>query len=858
MTQSIAENTDNQAQQPANAQEIEAVSDGNVVVETNDGQLAADGETDALTTDQPLGSASDSEVATGSTLAANDGAVQTASTAEAATETAIQAEEVGIDAGSAAWVGGAGLALVAGLLAAGGSGGSGHTTETATVATSSDNSTATNIATVSTPDTGTANTATVSTPDTGAADTAAVSPVSTDSVATSTENSTATDVSTSPADNTAASTDTATSAAETTPTTGDTSATVPADTASSDDEDSAAATTGSTVAGAASTATDTNTADANNTAIASASDLGSSSAASGSTTATVESATGNDTAVESSTTNPNNAADTSTVTSSDATANSTTETAATNSGTTAASGTTEAADSTDSSADTTDSATEPVADTTSADSTSESSTVADSTTTEAVSSANSSSGTSGGSTSAGAGTSATADSAKEAGLTLDIAKHFYSVDAIKDYIDTLSEASGTFLQLHLSDDTNYALESKVLNQLTENAVLNSDGSYTNPLTGQQFLSTDQVSELAAYAKQKGIELVPEVDTPSHMDGIFTLLEAAQGSAFVSSIKSSVVNDEINITSSTAISWVKSLLGEVVGMFGSSSQHLHIGGDEFGYSVSNNNEFVSYVNTLSSYLAEQGITARVWNDGLLKSNLAGLDHSVQVTYWSYDGNPTDSSVADDRREIRASMGDLLDDGFQVLNYNWYYLYSVPEQGVSSEDSGAHMASDIQTKWNLGMWDGTDTTTQISDTSNIIGSSLTIWGENADGLTEDEILNWNSHAISALVSKTNAGSIDISSLPLSTVTLSADTVVNQKVSFTDQSGDHIQVSASQDFLASGNAFVWLDGDVGDVLSLDSGWVASGASAVQDGNSYTLYRNGLNHVYVDTDINVQIAVV
>lgn len=836
MTQSIAENTDNnQAQQPANAQEIESVSDVNVVLETSDSQAVADGTaipsaTDAVTTEQPLGSVSDSEVVTGSSQAANDGAVQTASTAEAATETAIQAEEVGIDTGSAAWIGGAGLALVAGLLAAGSSGGSGHTAETATAATSSDNSTAgaTDTAAVSTPDAGATDTAAVSTPDTGATDTAA------------------------------ASTDAATSAAETTPTTSDTSATVPADIASSDDEDSAAATTGSTVAGAVNTATDTNTADANNTAIASASDLGSSSAASGSATTTVEAATGNDTAAASSTASTTgNAADTSTVTSSDATANSTTETVATSSGSTAASGTTEAAGSTASTDTTAGSAAEPVtADTTSAGSASESSTVADSTATatESVTSASST----GGSMDAGTGTSVTADSAKEAGLTLDIAKHFYSVDAIKDYIDTLSKAGGTFLQLHLSDDTNYALESTVLNQLKTNAVLNSDGSYTNPLTGQQFLSTDQVSELAAYAKQKGIELVPEVDTPSHMDGIFTLLEAAQGSAFVSSIKSAVVDDEINITSSTAISWVKSLLGEVVGMFGSSSQHLHIGGDEFGYSVSNNNEFVSYVNTLSKYLTELGMTARVWNDGLLKSNLAGLDHSVQVTYWSYDGNPTDSSVADDRREIRASMGDLLDDGFQVLNYNWYYLYSVPEEGVSSGDSGAHMASDIQTKWNLGVWDGTDTTTQISDTSNIIGSSMTIWGENASGLTEDQILNWNSHAISALVSKTNAGSIDVSSLPLSTVTLSAETAVNQKVSFTDQSGDHIQVSASKEFLASGNAFVWLDGDVGDVLSLDSGWTASGASAVQDDNSYTLYRNGLNHVYVDTDINVQIAVV
>ena len=152
----------------------------------------------------------------------------------------------------------------------------------------------------------------------------------------------------------------------------------------------------------------------------------------------------------------------------------------------------------------------------------------------------------------------------------------------------------------------------MLNQLTSNAIHNSDGSYTNPLTGKQFLSFSQIADIVSYAKQKGIELVPEVDSPNHMDAIFTLLEAHRGSDFVNTIKSTVVADELEITSDAAVAWLKTLLTEVSGMFGDSSQHFHIGGDEFGYSVASNHEFISYVNELSSFLAEKGLTTRILN------------------------------------------------------------------------------------------------------------------------------------------------------------------------------------------------------------------------------------------------------
>ncbi|MDO4640158.1 MAG: family 20 glycosylhydrolase [Neisseria sp.] len=457
-------------------------------------------------------------------------------------------------------------------------------------------------------------------------------------------------------------------------------------------------------------------------------------------------------------------------------------------------------------------------------------------------------------TSANQNTSSDATS-KQSGLTLDIAKHFYSADVIKKYIDTISKAGGNFLQLHLSDDDNYAFESTVLNQRVENATLNADGTYTNPVSGKQFLSYTQIADVVSYAKAKGVELIPEVDTPNHMDAIFTLLEQYKGADYVKSIKSEVVNDEVKITDSTAISFVKSLYSEVIGLMDGNSKHFHIGGDEFGYSASNNHEFITYANTMSEFLANQGLTTRMWNDGLLKTSLSSLNTNIEITYWSYDGNPTDAATASERRAERASMQDLLDDGFDVLNYNWYYLYFVPKDGVTNAESGAHMASDIQTKWDLSVWDGTTTTNKVSDTGHVIGSSLTIWGENAGNLTDDKIYEWSANGLSALISKTHAESVDKSTLTKVTVEINESTPANKVVDLDDSASELVSLSATDDFLSSGNAFVWLNGGTDDMVTLSSGWTASGASELKGDVSYSLYKNGQNHLYVDTDIAVQI---
>ncbi|AIZ79332.1 family 20 glycosylhydrolase [Actinobacillus equuli] len=341
---------------------------------------------------------------------------------------------------------------------------------------------------------------------------------------------------------------------------------------------------------------------------------------------------------------------------------------------------------------------------------------------------------------------------KEAGLTLDIARRFYPVETIKQFIDTIHHAGGTFLHLHFSDHENYALESSYLDQSEENAIVK-DGTYYNPKTNKPFLTYKQIDDIIYYAKSKNIELVPEVDTPNHMTAIFNLLEIKHGEAYVKNLKSKMNDEEIDITNPESIEVIKTLIAEVIYIFGHASEHFHIGGDEFGYSVETNHEFISYVNTLNQFINEKGKITRIWNDGLIKNNLNQLNKNVEITYWSYDGDAQKSQDIAERRKIRADLPELLENGFKVLNYNSYYLYFVPKGNANITHDSKYATEDVLNNWKLGLWDGKNKENEVKNTKNIIGSSLSIWGERSGSLSSEVIEESTQDLLKAVIQKTN---------------------------------------------------------------------------------------------------------
>ncbi|TYP75841.1 beta-N-acetylhexosaminidase [Aquimarina intermedia] len=98
------------------------------------------------------------------------------------------------------------------------------------------------------------------------------------------------------------------------------------------------------------------------------------------------------------------------------------------------------------------------------------------------------------------------------GMHLDVSSHFFSVPFIKKQLDILAQLKINKFHWHLTDDQGWRIEIKKYPKLTEigSARKNYDGT-----THRGFYTQEDIKEVVAYAKERFIDVVPEIDTPGH-------------------------------------------------------------------------------------------------------------------------------------------------------------------------------------------------------------------------------------------------------------------------------------------------------------------------------------------------------
>ncbi|MGV8885035.1 MAG: family 20 glycosylhydrolase [Microbacteriaceae bacterium] len=332
--------------------------------------------------------------------------------------------------------------------------------------------------------------------------------------------------------------------------------------------------------------------------------------------------------------------------------------------------------------------------------------------------------------------------APQTGVMLDVARTYYPVDVIEGFIDVLEENGGDFLHLHLTDDENVGIESAVLGQTRENADCTA-GVCTSRITGRPFLTTIQASEIIDYADARGIDIVPEVDTPGHMAAAFALLESTRGTEWVNSLRAS--ESELDISQPQSRALAVDLYREVLETF-PGSPAVHIGGDEWGSDVAAIDR-VAWLNDMARALEGREVWA--WNDGIEREFASDLAAGIRVTYWSFDGDTENSDESRERRQTRASADDLQHAGVDLLNYNSYYLYEVPTN-LDPMDSD-YTVDDLRDNWTLSTWDA-DSGSRLDEPMS--GAAVAIWGEELEVADKNLLLRWSAPHIVAMIEKAHS--------------------------------------------------------------------------------------------------------
>ncbi len=111
------------------------------------------------------------------------------------------------------------------------------------------------------------------------------------------------------------------------------------------------------------------------------------------------------------------------------------------------------------------------------------------------------------------------------GMMLDVARHFFTVDEVKCFIDQMSRYKYNRLHWHLTDDEGWRIEIKSLPKLTEVGAwrvekIGNFGSFSKPLPEEPknyggFYTHEQIREVVKYAQERFIQVMPEIDVPGH-------------------------------------------------------------------------------------------------------------------------------------------------------------------------------------------------------------------------------------------------------------------------------------------------------------------------------------------------------
>ena len=104
------------------------------------------------------------------------------------------------------------------------------------------------------------------------------------------------------------------------------------------------------------------------------------------------------------------------------------------------------------------------------------------------------------------------------GVMLDVARHFFSVQDVKRFIDLIAHYKLNRLHLHLSDDQGWRIEIKSWPKLTEIG-----GSTQVGGNGGGYYTQEDYKEIVDYARSRFITVVPEIDTPGHTNAALGLI-----------------------------------------------------------------------------------------------------------------------------------------------------------------------------------------------------------------------------------------------------------------------------------------------------------------------------------------------
>jgi hexosaminidase len=243
------------------------------------------------------------------------------------------------------------------------------------------------------------------------------------------------------------------------------------------------------------------------------------------------------------------------------------------------------------------------------------------------------------------------------GLMMDSARHFIPLDVIRRNLDGMEAVKMNVFHWHLSENQGFRVESRKFPKLHE---LGSDALY---------YTQDEIRDLIAYARDRGIRVVPEFDMPGHSTAWFVgHPELASGKGpYEIERRWGIFNPAMDPTNERVYRFLDEFIGEMARIF--PDHYFHIGGDEV-----NGKEWDANPK-IQAFMKAQGIK----NNEALQAYFSGrvqklvVKHGKVVIGWDevlVPGVPKDIVIQSWRGQ--ASLAQAARQGYRGILSNGYYL------------------------------------------------------------------------------------------------------------------------------------------------------------------------------------------
>lgn len=329
-------------------------------------------------------------------------------------------------------------------------------------------------------------------------------------------------------------------------------------------------------------------------------------------------------------------------------------------------------------------------------------------------------------------------------VMLDCGRKYFSVDSIKQIIDNAAAAGFNNVMLAVGNDgMRFLLDdmSLTVNGTTYSseevaaAIHTGNEAYYNFTTDE--LTESEMDEIIAYAKTKGLGIIPVINTPGHMDAILDAAEALTGKtcSYNGSART------IDVTNSTAVAFTQAFVQKYVDYFASKGcKYFNMGADEYAndkytggsmgfgnlQSTGKYSYYVQYVNQVAALIKNAGMTPMAVNDGIYFANNTSsgtFDTDIVICYWSNGW----SSYTPMPAETLASMG------FKMVNTNGSYYWVL---GKTDAQCSATKAKDFDIKSFPG-----------STINDPYGAMFCIWADYPGAETEASVISKTADTIAA---------------------------------------------------------------------------------------------------------------